>query len=146
MHNDLQGSFPTKIDLGRDVPDYDSPSPGSPAKKDPKRKMVKSYPTLYISDVSDLPMLPKEGYALIYFRRKGMNLRDDKEHGEVAGADLEIQELCLPEEAPDAGEKDLESAFAAFAGKKGVDTEDAPADEDDADTDETDDGDDEEAE
>lgn len=142
MH-DIKSSFPTKVDLGRDVPDY-GPAEISPTKK--SRKTVKSYPTLYLSDVSGMPMLPKEGYALIYFKRKSLSLRDG-EDGETAGADLEIQELCLPEEPSDADEKDLASAFASFAGKKGVDTEDAPADEEEDEIDETDEGDeDEEAE
>jgi|HubBroStandDraft_3_1064219.scaffolds.fasta_scaffold196732_1 hypothetical protein len=129
-----QSEFPNEIKLGRTekVPDY------SADKEETPTKTKTYYPTLYISGVDGLGDLPKEGYALIYFRRKSLSITEGKDCGPIPcgpmdpdtsdrdkttySADLEIQELCLPDgESDDAGDaidSMAEKAGLAIRGKK----------------------------
>jgi hypothetical protein len=107
------------------VPDY------SADKEETPTKTKTYYPTLYISGVDGLGDLPKEGYALIYFRRKSLSITEGKDCGTIPcgpmdsdspggdkttySADLEIQELCLPDEESDDG-GDAIDAMAEKAG------------------------------
>lgn len=101
--------FPNEIDLGRteDVPDYEN------KKEDVKTKKRTYYPTIYIRGVDGLGDLPKEGRALIYFKRKSLSISEGSDCGAgpcipgdssssddktTYSAELEIHELCLPEE------------------------------------------------
>jgi hypothetical protein len=138
--------FPNEIDLGRteEVPDY------ADAKEETKTKKRTYYPTLYVRGVDGLGDLPKEGYALIYFKRKSLSITEGKDCGPgpcMAGdpesskdettysAELEIHELCLPEEDDsDMGDnldKMAQKAGLAVKGKSRQDYEDGESKEED---------------
>lgn len=120
--------FPIHIDLGK-MPDENSPVAESADGKKAKRKPY--YPTLYISGIEGLGDLPKDGCALIEFRRKRMSV-DTPEDGEDTGSvELQIKTICLMEPKDGDGE-DLASVLAKGLKEKGVDVGDAaPDDEDD---------------
>ena len=89
----IKSAFPNEVDLAREVPDYGSSLEAGPSKP---KKMRKDYPSLYISGVEGLESMPKEGWALIYYKRRRLSLEENKDGDETSGADLEIQEICLP--------------------------------------------------
>lgn len=138
--------FPNKIDLGREesVP---TSSPDGGKKSKAKTRMY--YPGLYVNGVDGLKGLEgieKEGYALIRYRLRSLNIRmpDDQDGGDKGlGAspsdgpslDLEVRELCLPAAASD-GSDDLKRAVAKFAKGKGLDTEGAEGSDEKVDEDE----------
>lgn len=109
--------FPVHIDLGKTPDDTDMPMPVSAGKnKAPK----KYYPTLYLRDISGLEDLPKDGWALIHFHRSDLSLRTPSDGEEGASAELQVKELCLPENSGNDGE-DIGSAIAKALNGSGVD-------------------------
>jgi len=113
----IKSAFPNEVDLAREVPDYGSMDAATPSKP---KKMRKDYPSLYISGVEGLESMPKEGWALIYYKRRRLSLEENKDGDETSGADLEIQEICLPKPSAEENSKDMKDAFAEYAAKKGV--------------------------
>jgi hypothetical protein len=124
MKDSQDSEFPVKIDLGRQVPDYSGEMAAAPSGK--KRKMKTSYPSLYIDGGADLAKLQKEGWALIKYKRT--SVRIGKSNGpsidsgaakdeDSASAEIEVQQLCLPDKGGDVMDE-----FAKFAKAKGVDT------------------------
>jgi hypothetical protein len=136
----FKSEFPIEINVGQKVPDYDG-SMAVPAggKADSKKQKTKtSYPRFTVDGGADLAKIPKDGYALVKLHRTNLSMGEKGKYGESrpggkegASVELEVRELCLPEQA--AG--DVKDAFAAFAAKKGVDTEGAAPSGDDADED-----------
>ena len=108
MHDD----FPVSIDLALDFPVIsDMPST--------KKGSKKVYPSLYISGAKNLESLPREGYALIHFKRRSVTVgeRDDEE---CCSADLEIHEIRLPEKGDDEEMGDMADALKSMAKERGL--------------------------
>lgn len=133
-------SFPNEVDLGRDVPDYSKNTfdgPEYPAETKPK-KMRKSYPTLYISDAASLDQMPKEGYALIYYKRNRVTL-EERDGEDKSSADLEVQSISFPSASKEDEDTDLATAMKEMLDHSepdGDETEsgDEPADDEDEET------------
>lgn len=142
--------FPNEIDLGRTekVP----VAVGETEK--PKTKTKKFYPSLYISGVKGLEGLPKDGYALIKFKRKRLSVTEGDDSGPfdtssdeddesrdttTYSADLEVTELCLPDESESDG--DMESSIDTMAKKAGILKGEKSDEENDKSDDEEEDGD-----
>ena len=126
MPDSYDSDYPVSIDLGHKVPDYSGPEVASPAGKKPTKTRM-SYPSLYIDAGADLSKLQKDGWALIKYHRRSIKIGEGGSMGplgpgdekkETASAELEIQEICLP----DTG-GDMKEEFAKFAKKSGVNTE-----------------------
>lgn len=147
-----KSEFPNEINLGRTetVPDYAAKEDSPPTKK------RTYYPSLYISGVQGLGDLPKEGYALIYFKRKRLSITEGADCGSIPcspmdeptgkeetsySADLEIQEICLPDDESD----DHGDALDKMAEKAGLSVRaNGPKSDDESDADEDDDSEEEE--
>lgn len=97
--------FHSEIDLGREVNDGGAEMLRAP-KGGKKRKV---YPVLYIENVEGLPMLPKEGCAMVKFRRTRMSVEENGNGDESGGVTLEIRRLCLSDDMEDS--EDLEGAM-----------------------------------
>lgn len=110
MHND----FPVSIDLAIDVPEMGT---GVSQKKTAKSETM--YPSLYISGVSNLESLPREGYALIHFKRRSITM-GERDGEECCSADLEIHEIRLPEKGSDEEMGDMEDAMTSMAKERGL--------------------------
>lgn len=111
MHND----FPVSIDLAIDVPEMGIDQP-TPAKRTKSKPM---YPSLYISGASNLESLPREGYALIHFKRRSITM-GERDGEECCSADLEIHEIRLPEKGSDEEMGDMEDALTSIAKERGL--------------------------
>lgn len=79
------------------------------------------YPSLYISGVENLDALPREGYALIHFKRRSVTL-GESDGENCCSADLEIHEIKLPEASSDEDSGDLADAMKTLAKGRGLDT------------------------
>lgn len=79
------------------------------------------YPSLYISGVENLDALPREGYALIHFKRRSVTL-GESDGENCCSADLEIHEIKLPEASSDEDSSDLADAMKTLAKGRGLDT------------------------
>ncbi len=117
--------FPNHIDLGKTPDETDMPVAPLGKNKAPK----KYYPTLYLRDIAGLENLPKDGWALIHFHRSDLSLRTPADGEDGASAELQVKELCLPDEQ-DAGE-DIGSAIAKALKGNGVDAGQEETDEED---------------
>lgn len=111
----MNKDFPNEIDLGSTPPEV-ADTPVGKNQKGAKPK--KFYPSLYISNVEGLEGLPKEGQALIYFKRRRLT-QSTTDEGEDHSADLEITKICLPEGVLSEYE-DGEDSFDKAARKAGV--------------------------
>lgn len=120
--------FPNHIDLGKTPDQTDMPVMAEPVNRKPK----KYYPTLYLRDIAGLESLPKDGWALIRFHRSDLSLRTPADGEAGASAELQVKELCLPDETDDG--EDIGSAIAKALKENGVE-----AGQDDDDYDEEDD-------
>lgn len=109
--------FPVKVDLAMPAPEVALESPVKGKNSQPKPM----YPSLYINNAEGLDGMPKEGYALIYYKRRRHSITEDDE-GETHSADLEVQEICLPEKSSDDDMKDMGSELASMAKKRGINT------------------------
>lgn len=95
----LKEKFPVEIDLGKKREEYGSPVEVSKSEK------KTYYPSLYMSDIKGISDIPKEGYALIRFKRGRRNFSDGGEDDDAsASVDLQIHSICLPEEDRDSGD------------------------------------------
>jgi hypothetical protein len=108
MHND----FPVSIDLAIDVPDMKGPGKMQ-AKSEPM------YPSLFISGAKSLEDLPREGYALIHFKRRSITM-GERDGEDCCSADLEIHEIRLPEKGSDEDMGDIGEALTSMAKKRGL--------------------------
>lgn len=111
--------FPNKIDLAMSPPSMPLDATSPKGKKTPPKPM---YPSLYISGVDGLEGMPKEGYAMIYFKRRSVTIGEGDEGDPKHSADLEIQEICLPNTTPEEEEMDMKDAMKSVAKKAGIDT------------------------
>jgi hypothetical protein len=109
--------YPVVIDLGKERECCSYPMDST--KKPKKGKKEIYYPTAYVPFVEGLESLPKEGYALIKFKRKGLSIHENQEGDTSGSLDLEIQELHVQEKA--SGDKTTISDLI-FGAEKG-DTE-----------------------
>lgn len=110
MHNE----FPVSIDLAIDVPEM-----GISVSEKKRAKSETMYPSLYISGVSNLESLPREGYALIHFKRRSITM-GERDGEECCSADLEIHEIRLPEKGSDEEMGDMEDALTSMAQERGL--------------------------
>lgn len=110
MHDD----FPVSIDLEVSVPEMDMPMSTK------GKKQRKIYPSLYISGASRLEDLPREGYALIHFKRRSVTL-GDRDGEECCSAELEVHEIRLPEKGSGEEMGDVADAMKSLAKEKGLD-------------------------
>lgn len=110
MHNE----FPVSIDLAIDVPEM-----GTTVSEKKGAKSETMYPSLYISGVSNLESLPREGYALIHFKRRSITM-GERDGEECCSADLEIHEIRLPEKGSDEEMGDMEDALTSIAKERGL--------------------------
>ncbi len=119
--------FPIEIDLGKTPDERDMPVSVEGGKK-AKRKPY--YPTLYINGVEGLAGLPKEGCALIEFRRNRLSV-DTPEDGKDSGSvELQIKKICLMEPGDDDGGS-LADAIKRGLREQGVEVGDEEEDEED---------------
>ena len=121
LPDNIESQFPVEIDLGM-TPTATIEISGMGMKKSAKA-MKPMYPTLYINAAENLDKLPKEGYALIYYKRRALT-QTERESGVDMSADLEIQEICAPEMSADDDKSDLESGLKSMAKGMGIDVGD----------------------
>lgn len=114
----MHDQFPISIDLAIQPKDMDMAMP-MPSSKGGKSKPI--YPSLYISGVENLDSLPREGYALIHFKRRSMTV-GDRDGESCCSADLEIHEIKLPEAGSEEENGDMADALKALAKDRGIDT------------------------
>ena len=114
----MHDQFPISIDLAIQPKDMDMAMPMS-SSKGGKSKPI--YPSLYISGVENLDSLPREGYALIHFKRRSMTV-GDRDGESCCSADLEIHEIKLPEAGSEEENGDMADALKALAKDRGIDT------------------------
>jgi hypothetical protein len=123
----MHDQFPISIDLAiqpKDmVMDISMPMPPS---KGGKSKPI--YPSLYISGVENLDALPREGYALIHFKRRSLTM-GERDGESCCSADLEIHEIKLPEADSDEDTGDMADALKSLARDRGIDTGEESEDE-----------------
>lgn len=120
-------SFPNEVDLGRDVPDYGPPEVDSAEPSTKSKKTRKNYPTLYIPDAEDLSGMPKEGYALIYYKRNRVTL-EERDGEDKSSADLEVQSISFPSAKKEDEDSDLATAMQEIM-DKGEESDDPVSDE-----------------
>lgn len=109
----MHDEFPISIDLSI------KPPKGVVMMGGKKGDLKPMYPSLYISGADGLESLPREGYALIHFKRRSITMgeRDDEA---CCSADLEVHEIRLPEK--DSGEDmgDMADALKSMAAERGL--------------------------
>ena len=121
LPDNIESQVPVEIDLGM-TPTATIEISGMGMKKSAKA-MKPMYPTLYINAAENLDKLPKEGYALVYYKRRALT-QTERESGVDMSADLEIQEICAPEMSADDDKSDLESGLKSMAKGMGIDVGD----------------------
>ena len=121
LPDNIESQFPVEIDLGM-TPTATIEISGMGMKKSAKA-MKPMYPSLYINAAENLDKLPKEGYALVYYKRRALT-QTERESGVDMSADLEIQEICAPEMSADDDKSDLESGLKSMAKGMGIDVGD----------------------
>jgi hypothetical protein len=109
----MHDQFPVSIDLEVAMPEMDMPLMKG-------KKQRKVYPSLYISGASGLEDLPREGYALIHFKRRSVTL-GDRDGEECCSAELEVHEIRLPEKGGGEEMGDVADAMKSLAKEKGLD-------------------------
>ena len=111
----MHDEFPVSIDLAI--------TPPEPIDLDmvvgKKGKSKPMYPSLYISGVKNIEDLPREGYALIHFKRRSMTM-GERDGEECCSADLEIHEIRLPEKGTAEEMGDMEDAMTSLAKERGL--------------------------
>ena len=129
----MPSSFPNEIDLGKTPGEACSPCMSTSETKGKKKKPKPYYPSLYLSGIDGLEGIPKEGYALVMFKRRSITISQDQESEDPrTSADLEIQSISFPEVTSEEATGDMQSELAKFAKSQGV----ADAESDDEDDDE----------
>lgn len=111
----MHEQFPVSIDL-----EISPPEPvdlGMVAGK--KGKSQPMYPSLYISGAKNLEDLPREGYALIHFKRRSVTM-GDRDGEECCSADLEVHEIRLPEKGTEEEMGDIGEALTSMAKERGL--------------------------
>ena len=121
LPDNIESLFPVEIDLGM-TPTATIEISDMGMKKSAKA-MKPMYPSLYIHGADNLDKLPKEGYALVYYKRRALT-QTETERGSETSADLEIQEICAPEMSVDEDKADLESGLKSMAKGMGIDVGD----------------------
>jgi hypothetical protein len=121
LPDNIESQFPVEIDLGM-TPTATIEISDKGMKKSAKA-MKPMYPSLYIHGADNLDKLPKEGYALVYYKRRALT-QTETERGSETSADLEIQEICAPEMSVDEDKADLESGLKSMAKGMGIDVGD----------------------
>jgi hypothetical protein len=123
----MHDQFPISIDLAIQPKDMDmAMAMPMPSSKSGKSKPI--YPSLYISGVENLDALPREGYALIHFKRRSLTM-GERDGESCCSADLEIHEIKLPEAGSDEDTGDMADALKALAKDRGIDTGEESEDE-----------------
>jgi len=125
----MHDQFPISIDLAIHPEEMMGAMPMTePPSKSKKSKPI--YPSLYISGAKNLEALPREGYALIHFKRRSVTL-GDRDGESCCSADLEVHEISLAEAGSDEDSGDMADAFRALAKDRGYDTGSQTGDDDD---------------
>jgi hypothetical protein len=126
LPDNIESQFPIKVDLGvSPVATIEISDMGMEKSAKNSKPM---YPTLYIHAGDNLDKLPKEGYALVYYKRRALT-QTENETGMHTSADLEIQEICAPEMSADEDKSDLESGLKSMAKGMGIDVGDDDSDD-----------------
>lgn len=133
LPDNIESQFPVEIDLGRTPTVAIEISDMGMSKSAKNMKPQKMYPTLYIYAADNLDKLPKEGYALVYYKRRALTQTED-DGGMHTSADLEIQEICAPEMSADDDKSDLESGLKSMAKGMGIDVGDDEVEEESMDS------------
>lgn len=123
----MHDQFPISIDLAIRPEEMGMMPMPAPPSKGKKSKPI--YPSLYISGAKNLEALPREGYALIHFKRRSVTL-GDRDGESCCSADLEVHEISLAEAGSDEDSGDMADAFRALAKDRGYDTGSQTDDED----------------
>ena len=131
LPDNIESQFPVEIDLGM-TPTATIEISDMGMKKSAKA-MKPMYPSLYIHGADNLDKLPKEGYALVYYKRRALT-QTETERGSETSADLEIQEICAPEMSVDEDKADLESGLKSMAKGMGIDVGDDEEEEESMDS------------
>ena len=131
LPDNIESQFPVEIDLGM-TPTATIEISDMGMKKSAKA-IKPMYPSLYIHGADNLDKLPKEGYALVYYKRRALT-QTETERGSETSADLEIQEICAPEMSVDEDKADLESGLKSMAKGMGIDVGDDEEEEESMDS------------
>jgi len=83
------------------------------------RRSEPMYPSLFISGAANLESLPREGYALIHFKRRSITM-GERDGEDCCSADLEIHEIRLPEKSSDEETGDMGDALTSMAKERGL--------------------------
>lgn len=139
LPGDIHPDFPIKLELGKSMDENEIHMPKDEPKKEKKKKY---YPCLYLSDIDGLEDVPREGHALIYFRKKSASVREDEEGKVHASADLEIEDIHFQAKDEEDDSWDMEEEMKSILDGKGKGAEDEESAESD-DEDESEDEDEE---
>jgi len=117
----MHDEFPVSIDLAiHPMDESDFPAVlGKVRERTGKVKPV--YPSLYISGAKNLESLPREGYALIHFKRRSITM-GERDGESNCSADLEIHEINLPDKSSQEDSGDMADAMKSLAKGMGIDT------------------------
>jgi hypothetical protein len=112
----MHDEFPISIDLAI-TPTVEPIGFDQPKGK--SRELKPMYPSLYITGAKNLENLPREGYALIHFKRRSITM-GDRDGEECCSADLEVHEISLPEKGDSEEMTDIGEALTAMAKTRGL--------------------------
>lgn len=129
LPDNIESQFPVEIDLG--ITPTATIEISDMGMKKSAKAMKPMYPSLYIHGADNLDKLPKEGYALIYYKRRALT-QTENEGGSHMSADIEIQEICAPEISSDEDKSDLESGLKSMAKGMGIDVGDDGEDDEES--------------
>jgi hypothetical protein len=115
MHN---SEYPVSIDLAIHPKAVMEGFPApAPAAKGKKAKPI--YPSLYLNNIEGLDEFPREGTALVHFKRRSVT-KSENDEGSNHSVDLEICEICLPEKSSDEEKGDMADAMKGMAKERGL--------------------------
>lgn len=129
LPDNIESQFPVEIDLG--ITPTATIEISDMGMKKSAKAMKPMYPSLYIHGADNLDKLPKEGYALVYYKRRALT-QTENEVGSHMSADIEIQEICAPEISSDEDKSDLESGLKSMAKGMGIDVGDDGEDDEES--------------
>lgn len=108
----MHDQFPVSIDL-------EITPPKGTAMEMVGKKGKPMFPSLYLTGAEGLADLPREGWALVHYKRRSLTMgeRDDET---CCSADLEIHEIRLPEKGTEDEMGDMGDEMLKIAKERGL--------------------------
>lgn len=117
---DVHEDYPVKIELGKEVDDYQCEM-ASPKHEKGKKRTV--YPYLYLNGVEGIEDVPKEGHAIITFKRTSMTVRD--RNGEQDNSvELEIEDIHFQSKTKEDENEDIAEGMKRLMEEQEEESED----------------------